>query len=83
VIGLLREDGGEASVMVDCENWDWWLTEASDDIDLLKSREDVKVVVLKLLSSEFPKNELPFSPLVGSLTRKTLTLIHTQTFLYS
>ena len=71
--------GGEASVTVDCENIDWWLTEVNDDIDLLpKSREDEEVVDLKLLRSEPPKNNLRFSPLVGRLT-----LIHTQTFLYS
>ena len=83
MIGLLRKDGsvsGEASVMVDCEKRDWWLTVVSDDIDLLKLREDVEVVVvLKFLSSEFPKNELPFSLLIGNLK----TLIHSQTILYS
>ena len=74
--------GGEASVTVDCENIDWWLTEVNDDIDLLpKSREDEEVVGLKLLRSEPLKNDLRFSPLVGRL--KTLALTHTQTFLYS
>lgn len=84
VIGLLREDGlvrGEASVMVDCEKIDWWLTEVNDDIDLLKSREDEVVVDLKLLRRGPLKNGLPFSPLIGRF--KTLTLIHSQTFLYS
>jgi hypothetical protein len=52
----------------------------SDDIEL-KSREDEEVVDLKLLRSEPLKNGLPFSLLIGRL--KTLTLIHTQTFLYS
>ena len=52
----------------------------SDDIDLLlKGREDEEVN-LKLLRSEPPGNDLRFSPLIGRL--KTLTLIHTQTFLY-
>ena len=41
----------------------------SDDIGLLKSRENEEVVDLNLLT------------LIGRL--KTLTLIHTQTFLYS
>jgi len=86
VIGLLRKDGlvtGEARVNVDCEKLDWWLTEVrvSDDIDLLlKPREDEEVVDLKLLRSGPPKNDLPFSRLIGRL--KTLTLIHTQIFLY-
>ena len=84
VIGLLREDGlvrGEADVKVDCERLDWWLREVSDDIDPSKSREDGDVVDFKLLRSELPKDEIPFSPLIGRL--KTLTLIHTQTLLYS
>ena len=77
MIGLLR---GEANVKVDCENCDWWLMEVSDDIDLmlLKSREE-EVVDLKLLRSVPPSDGLPLSPFIGCL--KTLTLIHTQTFL--
>ena len=78
MIGLLR---GEANVKVDCENCDWWPMEVSDDIDLmlLKSREEEEVVDLKLLRSVPPRNGLPLSPFIGRL--KTLTLIHTQTFL--
>ena len=54
----------------------------SDDIDfLLKSGEDEEVVDLKLLRNGLPKNDLPFSHLI--CRSKTLTLIHTQTFIYS
>ena len=67
-------------MMVDCEKYERWLTEVSVDIDLLlKSREDDDD--LKLLRSETPKTDLSLSPPIGRL--KTLTLIHTQTFLYS
>ena len=52
----------------------------NDDIVLSKSREDEEVVDLKVLRSGPPKDDLPFSPLIGRL--KTLTLIHTQTILY-
>ena len=66
MIGLLRKDGlvrGEASVIVECEKLDWWLTVVeSDDIDFLpKSREDEEVVDLKLLRSGPPKNDPRFS----------------------
>ena len=48
---------------------------------MLKSREEEEVVDLKLLRRVPPKGDLPFLSLTGRL--KTLTLIHTQTFLYS
>ena len=91
VIGLLikEEDDGlvvvvrgevEERVTVDCEKLDWWLMVVNDDMDLLlKSREEDEEDNLKLLRSEPPEIDLLFS---FSRRLKTLTLIHTQIFLY-